>query len=93
MSDLSPQTKNGPPGIGMAILMIAFSIYLFAGAFVAIRDGKWPWFMPPQFDLVAGLFGIFGEQSGAWGGAGMLLLFGVICVGVAIHAIVKDGAT
>lgn len=77
----------------MAMLMIVFAIYLFAGAFVAIRDARWPWFMPPQFDFFALMFGVLGEQSGAWGGAGMLLLFGAICAGISIRALIKNRAT
>lgn len=61
-------------------LFFPFGLYLFAGAFVAFRDASWPWFMPPQFDAIAILFGIFGKPVGAYVGGTCLVIFGVTCV-------------
>jgi hypothetical protein len=64
--------------------LISFSLYFFAGAYVAARDKKWPSFMPPQMDVLAGIFSIFGERSGAWGGAVVCAIIGlgVLCGGL-----------
>ena len=52
-----------PVGLGTIVLFF-FGLYLLAGAYVAMRDGKWPIFMPPQLDLIGLLL------SAPSGGAG-----------------------
>ena len=63
-----------------AFLFFPFGLYLLAGAYIAFRDASWPWFMPPQFDAIAFLFGIFGKPVGAYVGGGFLVVFGIICM-------------
>ncbi len=57
-------------------LAFPFGLYLLLGAYIAVRNVKWPWFMHPMFDVVVFLFSAFGEPVGVYVGAAALALFG-----------------
>jgi hypothetical protein len=75
---MDPQTPKAAPfpqrlTRGWSWAFIAFGLYLLAGACAVITTGKWPVFMPGQFDILALVLG-------AWGGAALLMLCGGGCV-------------
>lgn len=56
---LSPsKQKQAPAALGI----LAFAAYLAAGAYTVITSGRWPVFLPPQFDLLYALLGVFGVK-------------------------------
>lgn len=56
---------------------LCLSFYLCAGACVAFATGKWPVFVPPQFDMVEQLFSSLGHQRDAYVGGAILGICGL----------------
>ena len=70
----APQDRSHKPlTAGWALVFVAFGAYLLIGAYVVATSGKWPIFMPAQFDFI-GLF------LGSWVGGVVLFLVGGYCV-------------
>ncbi|MBX3646148.1 MAG: hypothetical protein KF766_00555 [Rhodocyclaceae bacterium] len=76
------QEREASPGlsIGHASFIVFFGFYLLLGAFSAWYNAKWPIFMPPQLDIIGLLLGAFGSPIGAYLGAAVLAVLGVVLV-------------
>ncbi|WP_189420216.1 hypothetical protein [Cellvibrio zantedeschiae] len=61
-----------------AILLILFGAYFLMGAFVSFSSGKWPIFMPPQFDIIALFFTLVDEKIATYIAGSALFIFGFI---------------
>jgi len=66
--------------------MCFFGIYLLCGAYSSIANRKWPWFMPPQLDLVAAIFGGWESVSAAYVAGAVTGVLGLFFVGLAVWA-------
>ncbi len=75
-------TKSGADAVGPGLF--AFGLYLLAGAYVSISNGKWPWFMPPQLDFVAAIGEIWGTVSAAYIAGTVTGLLGVLFITLAV---------
>jgi len=78
-----------PIGLGMPVFFVAFGLYLLAGAYVVIRDAKWPIFMPPQLDLIAFLLSVLGNPWGAYVASLIVGVLGLGCTALGIGGLIR----
>lgn len=72
----SPAAK---PNFGVALLGIGFGIFCLYGAYVSISSGRWPYYMPMQLDVFAGLASFFSERTSAIVGGIVAGIVGTLC--------------
>jgi hypothetical protein len=85
--NVKPAKKEDFVESGGALIM--FGLYLVIASYVTIAQGKWPIFMPAQFDLIELLLKIFGEPAALYIAGGLVGILGVACCWGGIAAIVK----
>ena len=73
-----------------ALVMLVFGLYLIAGGYYGFAHAKWPWFMPPQLDMIGLLLGLFGERLSGYVGGGVLCLFGLACSAAGLFGLVRN---
>ena len=83
------QSKEVDSAVGLAFGAIAFGAYLLGGSYYAFTHAKWPFFMPPQLDVLGFLFELFGQQVGGYAGGGLLGLLGLTLVIMGVTMLIK----
>ena len=71
------------------VLLMAFGVYLIAGGVVALFQGKWPIFLPPQLDIMYFCVRIFGESAARYVAGLLLVLAGMGSCGLGLLQIGK----
>ncbi|RYG15373.1 MAG: hypothetical protein EOO07_15560 [Chitinophagaceae bacterium] len=73
----------------LAISFILFGGYLLVGSYVSFITGKWPVFMPAQFDLITLFFKPISESAAAYIGGLLLLSIGLPCCWFGVVALFR----
>lgn len=76
--------SRGKSGVGAVLTSLIGGVWLLIGAVVALNDGKWPAFMPPQLDLIAVPLSMISEKWGAYTGGAVAAFLGLALVAFGI---------
>ena len=81
-----------PKNVGplVTIAFVAFGVFLLVGAVFAVWGREWPWFLPPQIDLLYLLFMPLGQPLNRYLAGLALAAFGLLMMGTPFLVNRKD---
>jgi len=83
----SVETPRG--GVGAAVFVILFAVYLLSGAAVTVVIKSWPAFLPPQFDWIAIFVWAAGPVAGVYISGAVLGLLGFAFLLLGVKAVAR----